>query len=119
MEINSSFSHKELENLTEALVSIGFSETEATDQVDQLGQVIATEVMSELMKADSKIKQLSNNEQALQEYLMSPEVADTLSRISLQVSDKLFDDYVQTVTNDLPENEKNNFYNILNKKQRE
>ena len=114
-QANDSFNSKKLENLTEALVSIGFAESAAKDQIDQLSQVIATEVMNELMNTDSKIKQLSNNEQALQEYLMSPEVADPLSRISLQVSNKLFDGYIQSVIADLPEDKKNIFFQALNK----
>lgn len=105
----------ELKNLTDALVSIDFTQDEANYQVDQLGQAIASSVTSEILKTDEKIKELSDNELALKDYLNNPSVAEKIQKTTRQVSEQLFNDYIQNITTDLPEDKKRVFYSIIKK----
>ena len=105
----------ELKNLTDALVSIDFTQDEANYQVDQLGQAIASSVTSEILKTDEKIKELSDNELALKNYLNNPSVAEKIQKTTRQVYERLFNDYIQNITIDLPEDKKKVFYSIIKK----
>jgi len=93
-----------------ALVSIGFSASEAEKQISELGGVIT---MSILKKVIEENPNQSLNDDNVQEFIQSRYTKDDIGKIVTEESAVVLMDYFKEVTKNLSEEEKQKFFDQL------
>lgn len=97
-----------LEIIKKSLVKIGFTLEEAEIQLQKVGKIVTMAIFQRLLKERAAVEDLTP--QNIQKYLESNFNPTYLKQVLEFESNKIVDDYLKTVTQDLAPDTKQNFY---------
>lgn len=105
---NNSNLRKNLSVIKKAFLSIGYSQEETEKQISQLGLIVAFATIERLLKERPECDNLHSQELTL--CLKSKYPPETIRKIAKEESGRLVNDFLKTITQALPEEKRQNFF---------
>lgn len=109
--INSELNQK-IENIQNALISIGFTKEEAKYQIEEIGEIVSKLILARLLKEQS-VDTNNLTPKELKNFFKTNFQAEYINSVIQEESGKIIGSYLTQITKNLSEDKKQKFYSLI------